>query len=64
MLAIGSVSIGTFMGKGDTIKSASALFTQIIVVAVTLNIMLAVLASLQSLFYSGFSHSVRCRTVD
>ena len=41
MLAIGgSVTIGTFMGKGDT-HSASALFTQILVVTVTLNIVLA-----------------------
>ncbi|MHC6648063.1 MATE family efflux transporter [Alteromonas sp. HB246098] len=44
MLAIGgSVTIGTFMGKGDT-RSGSALFTQILIVTVTLNVILAVLS--------------------
>jgi len=41
MLAIGgSVTIGTFMGKGDN-HSGSALFTQILIVTVTLNVILA-----------------------
>ena len=56
MLAIGgSVSIGTFMGKGDT-KSASALFTQIIVVAFTLNIMLAVVSFVAEPFLFWLLH--------
>jgi putative MATE family efflux protein len=44
MLAIGaSVSIGTFMGKGDT-ESSSALFTQVLIVTVALNTCLALVS--------------------